>query len=206
MKYLKINYRPYFVIILIITILSSCNAGKMEYDFERGKKLDFTTGKWLLNKPETVDGRTETIEDIARNEFMDIISKDRLIEIFELRKNNLVGHQIPHSPTQADLKELKLVSNCDFLINVRNEIIGENEGSFRFSRSLGVSKKVNMARTEIEIYDLNSSKLISKSSAIAKDEVIERENSGFEYLTSGILLANKSVSKLIRKYKKHKKD
>lgn len=194
------------VIFLIVTIVFvGCSGGKMSYEFDQGKNLDFSQGIWILNQPKANQDRSNTIYKIAKTEFEKFIPQDSLKAVFDLRKSKLIGTSLPFNPSQQELQEIRLTSECDYLINIENEIIGEDDHSFRTSRAQGVSEKVNIAQTTIKIYDLKNQKLISKATSIAKDKVTEREDSGFNYLTSGILLANKSVYKLIQEYRKNQK-
>lgn len=184
-------------------ILLGCDSAKMTYNFDQGKHLNFNSGKWIVNEPKTSNNRTKIVKELAIKEFGKVITKDSLFDIVALRKTKLIDKVLPNEPSKEELKQLKLMTGCDYLINIENEIIGENEGSFRFSSTVGVAKIINKASTNIKIYNLNTLKLISNTFSMAKDKVIERENSGFNYLTSSISLAKKSLINLIRKYKKY---
>lgn len=192
-------------LILILIFIFSCSGGKVTYDFQKDENLNFTSGKWILNKPNTNDNRSKTIQKIALKEFQKLIPNDSLFQVFDLRKTKLIGEQFAFNPSKEDLREIKITSGCDFLINIENRIVGENNDILRFSNPNGVSKKTNEARSIIRIYNLNTLEMISEVTAVAEDKVVEREDSGLKYLTSSILLANKSVVKLISQYKKHTK-
>jgi len=166
--------------------------------------LDFGQGKWILNDPITNFERPDIIHRHALVGFQKIIPDSSLFEIFDLRRTRLVEETIPIHPTREDLRHLREFSDCDYLINIENEVLRDDMGSFT-SSSTARNEQTNKAVTYIEIYDLRSLELISKSSAVGTVEVTEdRDTGGFlHYVDSGGTLAINSVAKLIRRYARY---
>ena len=191
-------------ILFISLLIYSCGGAKYNYHFDQGKHIDFNSGKWLLNNPKTNFTRNVELLEFAKNKFSEIIPDSLLLLLVDVRRNKVIGPEIPHNPSLKDLQRLKLLTECDYLINIKTEIVKNDLGSFTFSRSQGRAKKINKAITEITIYDLNKIEVLSKSSSVGKVEVIETEDSGWDYVSSGWTLAVQSLKNLVRKYKKYK--
>jgi len=193
----------YILLVLFPILLSSCGGAKYDYHFEKGKEVDFSQGKWILNEPRTNYRHPSTIKKLALEGFQKVIPDSSLFQIFDLRRTRLVEAIIPIHPTIEDLKHLREFSGCDYLINIENEVLRDDMGSFSGS-STARNEQTNKAATYIEIYDLRTFALISKSSAVGKVKVTEDKDSGsWNYVSSGGTLAMHSVIKLIRRYKRY---
>ncbi|WP_158974309.1 hypothetical protein [Cellulophaga sp. L1A9] len=192
-------------LLIIIVLLSflSCGNTKYTYLFEKGKNIDFSSGKWILNETYTnnTNGR---IQHIAVREFKDIL-KDSLFELTELRSDKLVASKIPFEPKESDLKDLKIGTACDYLINIKSIIEKDKMGSFPNTPNIGSTKKTNQAQITIRIYDLNKLTLISESTVIGKAELTKNSDDGnLDYVNTGSTISMNGLSKLIRKYEKNK--
>lgn len=103
-------------LILLLILFTSCGGAKYNYNFVRGKKINFNDGKWILNEPYT-NYKDNDAYSFAENEFENILG-DSLFELIELRQTKIIGKKLPLNPTAKELKERKEISNCDFLINI----------------------------------------------------------------------------------------
>lgn len=193
----------YLLILVFPILLSSCGGAKYDYHFERGKEVDFNQGKWILNNAHTNISYPDKIHNLALEKFQKIIPDSSLFEIFDLRRTMLVAETIPIHPNPEDLRCLREFSDCDYLINIENEVLRNDMGSFSGS-STAHNEQTNKAATYIEIYDLRTFQLISKSSAVGTVEVTKNRDLGsLNYVRSGVTLALNTVTKLIRRYKRY---
>ena len=197
-------------LLLLFIIFTSCGGAKYDYHFEKGKEINFENGKWLLNEPFT-NYKSNDAYSYAKKE-LEIILGDSLIELVELRQTKIIGKQLPLNPTAKELKEIKALSNCDFLINIESKIIKDEMGNSEHSTNIGTVTKYNQASSKIQIYDLNKLDLISESTSFGEVKVKKTpEDNGiietvFNYTTPGRTLALNTIKKLIRQYKKHQKE
>lgn len=193
-----------FFLSLSLITLTSCGGAEYFYNFEQGRSLEFTNGKWILNKPYT-NYDDEKIYRVVKREFEEILG-DSLYEISELRQNNrLVELQIPLSPTPKDLKDLRINSTCDYLINIHAQIVKDEMDFIVSSRNSGTTKRTNEARSVIIIYDLKKLKIISKSSVTGTVEVTKTKDDGsLDFASSSGTIILNGLAKLVRKYKKYK--
>jgi len=201
------------IIVLIITLsISSCGGAKYNYNFERGKNINFKAGKWILNKPFTNYDDNDAYK-LAKEEFEEILG-DSLLELIELRRTTLIDKQLPSNPTTKELLEIKKFTGCNFLINIDSKIIKNQMGnSSHHSPSIGTVTKYNEAQTKIQIYDLDKLELLSVSTSFGQVKVTKRADDDesfienlLDYTTPGKLLALKTIKKLIRKYDKYQQE
>lgn len=165
----------------ILMLASSCVGGKYVYEFDTGKNLDFSNGKWIFNDVNSNSGSKDNkrLYTESYEEFEKILG-DSLIDLTILRNKSLVKPDIKFEPTRLELKELYEYSKCDFLINVRGQIISNNASSF-YSNDKRLSYSTsNRSAVFIKIYDLKSGILISSSNgqAISSEEHSELEKDG----------------------------
>jgi len=193
------------ILLLIVPLFSNCGGAKYHYNFEKGKNLDFSQGKWILNKPYT-NYNEDRIYSIAKREFKDIL-KDSLLEIADLRKEKLIGLQIPFNPTTEELKDLKTGTDCDYLINYTTLLLKNEMGSFASSSNFGTVIKSNEASTAIKIFDLNKLELISESFVLGiVKETRTTEDGNWDYVSSGGTITMNGLARLIKKYDKYRTD
>lgn len=70
------------------------------------------------------------------------------MELNELRKNMLISEKLPFKPNIKDLEDIKIGTNCDYLINVKSVVLKDEIGSFPTSPNVGSSKKLMRPRVE----------------------------------------------------------
>lgn len=200
------------MLLFLILSITSCGGAKYNYNFEKGKKVNFKTGKWILNEPFSNYESYNTYK-FAKEEFEEILG-DSLVELIELRQTKIIEEQLPLNPTTKELLEIRKFSECNFLINIDSKIIKDQMGnSSHSSPNVGVVTKYNEAQTKIQIYDLDKLELISESSAFGQVKVTKRADDDesiveglLNYTTPGKALALKTIKKLIRKYDKYRQE
>jgi len=190
------------LVLLTICSLLSCGHTKYTIHYEKEKNIDFSQGKWILNEPVT-NYKKDRIEQIALREFKEILN-DSLFELKELRRDKLILVS-PFELTEKELWDLKMVTDCDFLICVKSIIVKNEMGSFANAPNNGISFKTNQAESAIRIYDLNKLMLLTESTIIGKAEITKYENdSNWDYVNNAATISMNSLSKLIRDYDRNK--
>lgn len=192
--------------ILFILVFYSCGGAKYNYSFDTGKQLDFSKGKWILNRTKSNSKKFDT--ELYHNSLKDFkkILGDSLIELNALRSSKLVATKVKFDLSVTELKELKRETDCDYIINIGGNVISDGAGSITFPNQIENSS--NRASVSISIYDLNTQSLISSSQVYGKTEHQEpifpddRNLSTINPSSNMIML--KGAEKLIRKYKKNK--
>ncbi|WP_396632921.1 hypothetical protein [Maribacter sp. R86514] len=190
---------------VFLFLVISCNTPKYTYYFDTGKYLDFSQGKWLLNKSKS----NSTIFDKelyqrSKEEF-EVILGDSLVEINDLRVDKLIPSKIDFEITKQELNELYSLTECTYLINIKGNIITEGLGSIAVSNSdLSTS---NQASVFIWIYNLKVGELISSSQVYAEVNSQDSQfdnNSKWKLSTSSHTGMVNGVKKLIGRYNKYK--
>ena len=203
------NYK-YLIYIVILIIASSCVGGKYAYEFESGKNLDFSNGKWIFNEVQSnsESKNNKRLYGESYEEFRKILG-DSLIDLTSLRNISLVEPEIKFEPSQTELKELYKNSKCDFLINVRGQIISNNASSF-YSNDQNLSYSTsNRSAVFIKIFDLKNGILISSSNgkAISTEEHSDLEKNGaLNWTTRSEPMMVRAAEGLIMKYNKYRTD
>ena len=189
---------------IIVLLFSSCINTKYTYDFKKGKDINFSTGKWILNKPYT-NQEIKHVYDAALSEFRSILG-DSLLEITDLRgRDYLIQKKIPYHPTKQHLEDIRIGSNCDFIINYEITLLKNEIGSISSPPLLGTVKQTNEATVEILIYDLNSLELVSQTSILGKAELeINEDEKGWDLVNPSSVIARNALIKIIKRYKKNR--
>lgn len=194
--------KQYIKLGFLCFLLTSCVSTKYSYTVDKQDPLNFSEGKWILNTPYS-NKNIKHISEIALKEFRSILG-DSLIEINDLRSNFLVENKLPYEPTTSELKDLRIGTKCDYLINYKVTVLKNEIGSFSSPPPIGIARKTNEALVEILIYDLKSQTLLSKSSILGSTEVeLSDEDSGWDYVKTANVIARGSLMRLIRKLYKN---
>ena len=193
--------------ILSLFLLFSCNTPKYTYMFEAGRYLDFSKGKWLLNRSKSNSKVFDTkLYYQSKEQFGEILGKS-LLEIDDVRLTRIIAPEIAFDLEKKELIQLHKDSGCDFLINIRGEIGTENVGGFSLPSSSEGYYATNEASVSIKIYDLKTGQEVSSSKVYGK--VIDR---GYDsnknriiptISTSAHNTMLQAAKKLINKYKKY---
>lgn len=193
-----------------IVILCSCGGGKYNYLFDTGKQLDFGEGLWVLNRTESNSKIFDKeLYDASYEQFKKILG-DSLVDINTLRMDKLISPKIGFELNKTELETLKRDTHCDFLINIRGNVISNGAGTVSFDSGNGHYSASNQSSVSIMIYDLNTGEIISSSQAMAK---VTSENSHFDdnkgvpsINSSAETLMVKAAKKLIKKYETNRLD
>lgn len=197
-------------ILLMTMALFSCGGGKYQYLFDTGKQLAFGQGKWILNRTASNSKVFDhELYNASYNQFKEILG-DSLIDLNTVRAAALVAPKIKFEPSVPELKKLYVDTKCDYLINIRGNIISNGAGTLSFDNGQVPYSVSNQSSVEIVIYDLKTATVISSAQAIGKDTA---ENSHFDsdnglptFHHSAETLMVKAAKKLIRKYEKYRLD
>ncbi|MDO5981857.1 hypothetical protein [Flavivirga spongiicola] len=195
------------VFMLFLFLLFSCNTPKYTYMFETGKHLDFSDGKWLLNRSKSNSKVFDAeLYYQSKEQFGEILGKS-LLEIHDVRLTRIIAPEIAFNLEKKELIQLHKDAGCDFLINIRGKITTENVGGFSLPSSSADYYATNEAYVSIKIYDLKTGHEVSSSKVYGK--VIDRGYDSNKHRViptistsshNTMLLAAK---KLISKYKKY---
>ena len=193
-----------------VIILCSCGGGKYNYLFDTGKQLDFGEGKWVLNRTESNSKVFDSeLYDASYGQFKKLLG-DSLIDMNTLRMDKLISPKIGFELNRTELKQLKRDTECDFLINIRGNVISNGAGTVSFDNGNGYYSASNQSSVSIMVYDLNTGEIISSSQAVAK---VTSKNSHFDngngipaINSSAETLMVKAAKKLIKKYDKNRLD
>lgn len=189
----------YFKYLIFSIILTSCAFPRYSYNDERVQKLDFSKGEWLLNNviaPQNLSERLSQEAIIRIKKF----GCDSLTYIDKLRLTSPISFEIPFELDSDAYNDLKLITNADFLINIKTEILRDDLKNVMLSRPMGFSK--SKAQTTIVIYDLKfKEKFYSQivTGSLALDE--SDNNIGFAKSGRSLLLGsfNRGLKKLRNK-------
>ncbi len=186
---------------MVTLALAGCNGAKYACAFDQGSSLDFSKGKWILNKP-FEEGINARMYGLAIKHF-GVILGDSLMEMHNVRSEGLIASQSPFEPTKEELEDIRIGTQCDYLINIKGTVLKEEMSGFAGSTTYGSAERSNTAKVDIRIYDLNNFELVSSSFAIGKDKRTLTEDHDWSLVTGTKTIRLKGLSKLIRKYKKN---
>lgn len=152
-----------FKFLILLLLLSSCNLPKYYFkDDSITTGVDFTKGKWLLDRIQTSKENEDKLTKMTTNYFekkLDVRFKSVFNErVFISQKNNF-----PLS--NEELKQIKIGTNYDYFIqiksgNTKNELGTIDTTPSRFNGSL-----TNEASIKLIIYDLNTQQIIYSKDA-----------------------------------------
>jgi hypothetical protein len=192
-------------ILLVLTLIfSSCVNTRYAYQVEKGKSLDFSSGKWILNKPYTKD-KIPHLEDIALQEFGSLL-KESLFKIDDLRGEYLISSKPSYDLSEEDLRQLEIVTDANFIINYKVDILNDGLNSLSAVPPIGTSRKINEVFVEISIYGISNAELLSRTSIVGKAKLdISENDSGWDIADTPKVISRKALSKLIAQYRRNKK-
>ena len=195
-------FRKSTFFLLFLLIVTGCGNTQFTTHFEKGRMIDFTRGKWLLNLPFT-NYKSEYVEKMAAKHFKKILG-DSLTRMSQMPNGRVVAAHLPFEPSPEQLELAGKTTGHDFLINVEANM-GKNEmGSFAHAPAMGSTINTNNAGSKIRIYDLNTGELISQSSTSGVAEVLKSEgDKNWDYVNSAQTITLKSIKKLIRQYRQN---
>lgn len=148
--------------------------------------VDYNHGKWLLNNIDAPYAIKDRLEEIAKKEFSKYLGNSLLCasetKIFSLP-------YVPINPDTLILKHLKKESKCDFLINIKGDVIKNTYNKI-------------ITETFLQIYNLNTLKIVYTRKVTGKHEIDEDDNRDvvFSKSANGIMIS--SLKRILKKLNK----
>lgn len=201
-----------FLIIFIsslLTFCTSCVGPKFTYDQEGLSNINFSQGKWILNRP-VVYGFDDGLYNYSFKKWKALIG-DSLFLLNELRQNKLISENIAFDLDRDDLENIRVGTNCDYIINTKIRILNEELSALSRPRPplyTGTTERSNEAKVEIRIYNLKEKKLISSRTAlgIVKEEVRTDVSTGMSMAITSKGIAVNGIDRIVDFYKKNRHD
>lgn len=152
-----------FKFLILLLLLSSCNLPK--YYFKEDSittGVDFTKGKWLLDRIQTSKENEDKLTKMTTNYFEKKLDV-RFKSVFNERV--LISQKNNFPLSNEELKQIKIGTNYDYFIqiksgNTKNELGTIDTTPSRFNGSL-----TNEASIKLIIYDLNTQQIIYSKDA-----------------------------------------
>ncbi|MCF6296819.1 MAG: hypothetical protein L3J08_02365 [Flavobacteriaceae bacterium] len=189
-------------LLFLSLLFVGCVSVKYTYTFDH-KAIDFSKGKWVLNKTFEVD-KSSMMDEIAFDHFEKILG-DSLFGIDEVVNtgSGIMNPSVPYKPTINELKEIQKGTGCDYLINIKGTIVRDDIGIYGTHNP--ISFKSRIAKVDIIIYNLNTLELISHTTETGTVErTLRKEDSITISIPSVESIKRQALLKLIKKYKRNK--
>ncbi len=199
----------FFYLCIFSLMIVNCATPKHKAHFLIGKKIDFSNGKWLINKPETNSKvLAYKFKLTAYDEFKKILG-NALYEKQDLQADRIFDPEIPYDLNRTKLAKLYKNLKCDFLINIRGTIQSNGIGTLGSSQYSNYTKSTNATLVEIIIYDLKNQEIISNSEmqgiiTDGSDDPSSSRNNKLYLVQSNENSIIDGLKKLIRKYDRFK--
>lgn len=153
--------------------------------------LDFTKGKWLLNKIEAPVDIKSQLTKIALHDFKCL--NDNVIYTDDIN-GLLLPKNIGLNPDRTILEILKNGTGYDFFINIKATVIRKDFGAIDLTPHRLNSGGKNQSKVTIEVYDLNIQEVIYSKEVLA---TVERQIDNQD-----VHLSKSSSSLILGGYKK----
>src|SRR5690606_582047 len=144
-----------FTYFFLLLFFISCKTPKYTYFFDTDKYLDFSEGTWILNKSRSNSEIFDAELYITSKKHFKEILGDSLVEINDLRMTKLIPQKIGFELSKEELLDLKKSTDCDYLINVKGNVINDGAGTISLPSNDSNYYASNEASVSITIYDLN---------------------------------------------------
>lgn len=195
--------------LLLLILCTSCVGAKYTYNQEGFSNIKFSRGKWILNRP-VVYGMDDDLYDRSVKKWKELIG-DSLFLLNELRQNKLISENIAFDLNRNDLENIRLGTNCDYIINTRIKILNEELSALSRPRPPlygGTTERSNEAEIQVRIYSLKEKKLISSRTAlgIVKEEARTDASSGMSLAITSKGIGVNGIDRIVEFYKKNRHD
>ena len=206
----SLNIRCLVIFILsLLTFCTSCVGPKFTYNQEGFSNIKFSQGKWILNRP-VVYGIDDELYDRSLKKWKGLIG-DSLFLLNELRQNKLISENIAFDLNQDDLENIRLGTNCDYIINTKIRILNEELSALSTPRApvyTGTTERSNETVVQVRIYSLKEKKLISSRTAlgIVKEEARSDNSSGMSLAITSKGIGVNGIDRIVEFYKKNRHD
>jgi len=193
----------------LLTFCTSCVGPKFTYDQEGSTNIDFSKGKWILNRP-VVYGIDDDLYNRSLKKWKALIG-DSLFLLSELRQNKLISENIAFDLNRDDLENIHLGTNCEYIINTRIRILNEELSALsppRVPLYTGTTERSNEAQVQVRIYSLKEKKLISSRTALGVVKEVARtdNSSGMSLAITSKGIGVNGIDRIVEFYKKNRHD
>lgn len=203
------NIKYFGVFVLQLIFILSCTSPKFTFEQEGVKEINFSQGKWIFNRPVTYG-----IDDDLYNHSLKkwrVLIGDSLFLLNELRQNKLISENIEFDLNSNDLENIRLGTNCDYIINTKIRILNQELSALSSPRppiNTGTTERSNEAEVQVRIYSLKEKKLISSRIAlgIIKEEARTDVSSGISMAMTSKGIGINGIDRIIDFYKKNRHD
>ena len=153
-----------FKFLILLLLLSSCNLPKYYFKDDIGTTgVNFSEGKWLLNRIESSKNTEDRLTAIA-TDFFTKKTSNRFNTVYSAKI--LVPQKNNFPLSTEDLKQIKIGSNYDYFIQIKSGKFQNELGSIDTTPSKFSNNLSNEASVQMIIYDLNTQQIIYSKNAI----------------------------------------
>ena len=153
-----------FKFLILVLLFSSCNIPKYYFKDETiTTGVDFSEGKWLLDRIKTTKENEEKLTKITTDYFQKKLDA-RFKSVFN--EKALISQRSNFSLNKEELKLIKIGTNYDFFIQIKSGNLRNELGSIDTTPSKFNSDLTNEASIHLIIYDLNTQQIIYSKNAI----------------------------------------
>ena len=153
-----------FKFLILVLLFSSCNIPKYYFKDETiTTGVDFSEGKWLLDRIKTTKENEEKLTKITTDYFQKKLDA-RFKSVFN--EKVLISQKSNFPLNKEELKLIKIGTNYDFFIQIKSGNLRNELGSIDTTPSKFNSDLTNEASIHLIIYDLNTQQIIYSKNAI----------------------------------------
>lgn len=193
--------KQFLIITLLAISLQSCSLPN--YYFENNTQnfgVDFTSGKWLLNKIDAPLWVEDRLKEQVYDDYSALLG-NRLLKI-EDAKGLLLPKKIPLQPNKQELKELKIGTNLDFIINIKASNLENDFNGISLTNHKFQKGETNSNEVILEIYDLSLLEIIYSQKVVGSASIPENSSSDVNFSKSSNSLILGAYKKLMKDLKK----
>ena len=189
--------RRIFLFIILI-VASSCHLPKYYFEYNSMETgLDFTKGKWILNKIEAPYEVNKMLSDRALTDFSKILN-DR-ISLSKNVKEFLITPKVNLRESKSELLKIHQTTGYDYLIDLKAEILSNEIGSVDFTPSKLNGYQQNKVKVILNVYDLKSQSLVySKTAVGTTGSDNSKSTSDVNFSASGDMLVFGAYKKIMK--------
>lgn len=186
-----------FKFLILLLLLSSCNLPKYYFkDNSITTGVDFTKGKWLLDRIQTSKENEDKLTKMTTNYFEKKLDV-RFKSVFNERV--LISQKNNFPLSNEELKQIKIGTNYDYFIQIKSGNAKNELGTIDTTPSRFNDNLTNEASIKLIIYDLNTQQIIYSKDAFGV--TVNPENN-----SSDVTISKSSQSLLFGCLKKIFKD
>lgn len=152
-----------FKFLILVLLLSSCNLPKYYFkDDSITTGVDFTKGKWLLDRIQTSKENEDKLTKMTTNYFEKKLDV-RFKSVFNERV--LISQKNNFPLSNEELKQIKIGTNYDYFIQIKSGNAKNELGTIDTTPSTFNGSLTNEASIKLIIYDLNTQQIIYSKDA-----------------------------------------